>query len=126
MAFTALEWIVLIFALIGLIKLVVIFVNKKQWLPVIGAVYGNPKVWSFVFLILSGLVFYYLIQELSIVQILAVMAFTSMFIAIAFMQYSNELMGLAKKMLNKKWSEWLWVYVVIWMVLLIWGLMEIF
>jgi hypothetical protein len=126
MSFTSLEWIVLIFTLIGLIKLAVILVNKKQWLPVVEALYGNPRPWSFIFLVLSGVVAYFLLQELTIIQILATMAFTSLIIAVAFLQYGQEFMKIAKKMINKKFGIWLWIYILVWIVLMVWGLKEIF
>jgi hypothetical protein len=124
MTFTALEWIVLIFAVIGLVKLGVIIVNKKYWMPVIESFYGK-KGYDLLFLVLALVIFYFLIQELTIVQILAAVIFATMLIAVSFMQYSDQLLGIAKKMLKKKFSGMMWIYIIIWVVLLIWAVKEI-
>lgn len=126
MAFTALEWIALAFIVLGIIKLIVISVNKKEWLPVVKEVYHKPALTGIVSVVLAAIVFYFLLQELSIVQIIAVMAFTGLLMVLGFLQFSDEFLGMAKKMLRKKFSFWLWVYILIWAVLMVWALKEIF
>src|SRR3989338_10884989 len=101
---TPIQIIALIFVLLGSIKLIVISLNKNKWLDIISPLYKNSKLTSWIALLLAIVIFYYLIQIMSIVQIMAVMGFTSLFFAFAFMQYSNEVLSLAKKIMNKKFS----------------------
>ena len=53
MAFTnsPLEWIVIIFAVVTLIKLIVLIFDRKSWWPVTKAVYGNKAISGIVFFI---------------------------------------------------------------------------
>ena len=60
------------------------------------------------------------------VQIIATMTFTALLMVIGFMEYSKEFVGMAKKMMKRKFSGWMWFYIVIWLVLLVWALSEIF
>jgi len=94
---TPIEWIVTIFAVVGLIKLFVIMVNKKSWWALTKNVYGNPGLTGFVSLVLAAVVLWYLLQELTIVQILAAGVFTVLLIGFAssrsspFFNLSNSL-----------------------------------
>lgn len=126
MSFSSIEWIVILFSLLGLIKLAVIITRRKRWLPVIEEVYGHSTLFSWVFLILAIWIFYILLQELTIVQIMAVMAFTALLMAIAFMHYSREIIKLAKKIVTTEITGWLWIYILIWVAMMIWALWSIF
>ena len=126
MPLTSLEIIVSIFAILGIIKFIVILVRREKWWPVTKSVYGNPAIFRWIFLILAGIVFYLLIQELTIVQILAVAAFIALLMAFGFTTYSKETLELAQKIMKKGFSGWQWFYILIWAVLLLWALYEIF
>ena len=123
---TPIEWIALIFAAVGLIKMIVILVNRESWLSVTRKVYGNPGVWRIVFLILAAIVLWFLIQELTIVQIIAAGAFVTLLIGLAIMSFSKEMLPIAEKILKKGFSGWMWFYIIIWVVLLVWVLWELF
>ena len=124
---TPIEWIALIFAALGLIKMIVILVNKKSWWPIAKGVYGNPGVTSVVVLVLAAIVFWFLIQELTIVQIIAAAAFTSLLIAMGFMSYSKELLPVIEKIFKKGFSGgWMWAQIIIWVILLVWVLYVLF
>jgi uncharacterized protein YybS (DUF2232 family) len=124
---TSIEWIVTIFAVLGIIKIIVILINPGKWLDATKEIYKNPGVASVVSLVLAAIVFYFLLQELTIVQIVAATAFVALLVAFIFLQYSKDLLSLAKKMLDRKISAgWQWLYIIIWAVLLLWALYEIF
>ncbi|MEK6890725.1 MAG: hypothetical protein AABX03_01160 [Nanoarchaeota archaeon] len=126
MTFTSLEIIALIFIIIAIIKLIVILINKKDWLPVIRTVYGNSLTSSIVIAILTIIVFYYLIKELSIVQIMAVAAFVSLLFTLSFLQFKREVLELAVKVYKNKLSPATWIYIIVWIALMAWALYEIF
>ena len=126
MSLTPIEIIATIFAVFGLLKIIIVLRNKDDWLKITKKIYMNPQNSGLVLIILATLVFYYLIQELTIVQIIAASTFMALLMGIAFLEFSKDLLPLAKKMLNKGISGWLWIYTIIWVVLLLWTLSEIF
>jgi hypothetical protein len=127
MALTGVETIAVIFAVVGLIKLVGISLNKGAWYnSVASKVFNNAKGWTFVFGVLAIVVFYYLLQELTLAQIVAGMAFGSLLTGLAFMSYSKELSGLVKKIYTRNVSGWMKLYIFVWGVLMAWVFYDIF
>jgi len=120
MAFTPVETIALIVAILILVKMAVVFSNKKKWSVVVKKVYGNPDIYLVVFSILGLIVFYYLIQELTIVQIFAVVGFVSLLMGLAFLQFSKDFLPFALKMLNKKIPDFMYLYGLLWAALSVW------
>ena len=128
MALTSLEIIALILIVISTIKILVLLVNAKKWINFSKWVYGGGTLSMIVLLALAAFIFYYLIQELTIVQILAVTLFVSLFIGVGFVSYSKELLEWYEKKIKTKslWGNGVWFYTLLWIVLLVWGLVEIF
>jgi len=116
MVLTPIEIIAVVFAVLGLIKIGIIIINVKAWMPVTKTVYGNPKVVSPIVLGLAAIVFYYLIQSLTIVEIVAVMAFTSLIFAIGFLHVGKDLTKMTNKMVKNGLSSWMWGYMLLWSV----------
>ena len=125
MVYTAIEWIALVFVLVGIVKLSVLAVSKMSWLNFSMKVFGNKGLTTFVFLILSIIVFYYLILEMTIVQLMAAWTFMSLLMGVAFMQYDKEFFAFAKKIYSKKFPVWIWIYSLVWVGLMVWTLWEI-
>lgn len=125
---TPIEIIALIVIIVSVIKILVILVKPKIWVDsVVKRVWANPMIMSIISLVLAAIVLYYLIQSgLTIVQILAVTAFVSLLIAIGVGTYANELISMAAKMLKKGIMKKAWLYIIIWIVLLVWGAYELF
>jgi hypothetical protein len=126
MALSSLEIIALIFVLFGIIKLIVVLINKMKWYDgVIKPVYSNSGISSLIILILAIIVLYYLSKELSFAQLFGVLAFIALFMALGFLQYSKETLEFVKKIYNKKITGWLWVYIIFWVILMLLGLYEL-
>lgn len=123
---TPVEWIAGLFAILAIVKLIVVIFNKKAWVKNVSKPILGNKASGLLFAILAIVIFYFLILELSIVQIFAVMAFTGMIIGFAYMDYSKELMSLVDKVMKRKFSGWMWIQVIVWLVLSVWVLMELF
>ncbi len=123
---TPIEILALILIVISLIKIITILINPKAWLNgVVNKVYLPYS--QTVFLILAMTVLYYLLQELTIIQILAVMLFASLIFAIGFATFSKELIKLADKLYKKEnIIKKSWLSLTIWLILLLWGLKELF
>ena len=128
MTYTPVEWMALILIVISAIKIIVILVKPKAWNDsVVKKLWKNSGLAMIVSLILAAVALYYLLQELTIVQILATMLFLALLMAIGVSAYKKEIIGLADKMLkNKSVIKKSWLYLIIWIVLLLWGAKELF
>ncbi len=128
MVLTAIEIIALVFISLGLLKVLVILVDPKIWFEKVAKpIYQRPKTLIVVSFVLALFVLYYLIQTLTIVQILAAMVFTALLMAMAFGAYSKEVLSLAQKMLkDKKIVKRNWLILLLWIALFVWAIKEIF
>lgn len=127
MVFTALEIISLIFVILGLIKLLFVVINKKIWLNnIVKPFYKNSGISSLILAILAIIIFYFLIQELNIVQIFAVIAFSSLLIALGFLRFSKDMSKIIEKAYNKRLDLGSLLYIALWLALLLWALYSIF
>ena len=116
----------LIISLLALIKILVILVKPRAWYNLVKKVWSAPNIVMIICLILAAIVFYYLIQELSIVQIMAAVLFIALLYAMTFAIYSKEVVVLARKMLNdRKFMRKAWLPIIIWVILVLWTLKTI-
>jgi len=124
---TAIEWIATILAVVGIIKILVIVVNKKAWFDKVSMpMMKKPKAMGVVMLVLAAVVFYYLYQSVDIVTIFAVMAFTSLLVGFGMMSFAKDLGGIAKKVYSQKFGLSIWIYTLVWLALSFWVLYEVF
>jgi len=123
---TGIEWIVVVFAFLGLIKMLVIAISPKKWLPVVNTVYGNRSIFALFFLLVAAIILYVLLQEMSIVQIIAGGAFFALLSATVFLAFASDMKQLANKMVGHGIKGWVLFYAVIWVVLFAWALVKIF
>jgi len=128
MAFTAVQNIALILIIFAIIKILVLLVKPQAWMNFAKWIYSKPQIDRWVGLILAGIVFYYLYGAgITIIEILAVTAFVALLLMIAL---AGEVDSLIKKyqVMIKRGNLWknYWLYTLLWIVLLIWGLNEIF
>lgn len=124
---TPIEIMALLVVSLGLIKTVVILIDAKKWMGVAKAVYGNPQVTQVIALALAGLSLWYLLQELTIVQVWASMAFFMMVMVLSAAVAGKELLALANKLLRQKnlLQKW-WLATLVWVGLSLWVLKELF
>ena len=127
MAFTPVEIIALVIIIFALIKMLVLLVNPKSWMNFAKGLYKTPAVTQIIALILAAVVLYYLLQELTIVQIVATMAFMALLLAIGLAPEVGSLIKKYETMIKKGnlWKEY-WLYTLIWIILLLWALKELF
>ena len=125
----AVETLALIFMVVAAVKIIVLLVNPKSWIGLIKKVWDNSVLTMVISLILAAVVLYYLVIEggVGIVQILAVSLFMALLAGVGISSYSKEVTKLAIKLLkDKDVLKKSWVYIVIWVLLLIWGFRELF
>jgi hypothetical protein len=127
MPFTAIEIIAATLAILGIIELIFILIAKQGYLDnVIKPALNNINVISFILIIIGIVIFYFLIQELTIVQIYAVVAFSAILMGVMLFQYSNDLMPLVERVYKENFSGLMWIYIIIWLVLSLWVIYVIF
>ena len=122
--FTPIEWMALILIVVSAVKIITILVNPGAWnANVVKKVWANSNLAMIVSLILAAIVLYYLLQGgLTIVQILAVTLFVALLMAAGAAAYKKELIAMADKMLkDKAMIKKSWIYIIVWVVLLAWG-----
>ena len=126
LSLTAVEWIAAILIVVGIIKLLVILINKKVWMDYVVKPIYSSKLTSIIFAVLAGIILYYLLQELSIVQIVASVAFSALLMGTIFAAYSKEMLKFAEDIFRKRFSAWIWLYSLVWLALMIWAAYVIF
>ena len=123
---TPIEIIALILIIVGIVKIAFVLISPKSWLKMAKKMWATPFV-NIIFLILAAIVFYYLLREVSIAQILATSAFITLLMGVQFFRYSKETMRFAMRLAGNK-KELLrrtWLYIIIWLILMVFGLVEI-
>lgn len=128
MAFTPVEIIALIMIVGGLIKMAVLLVNPKSYMGFAKGIYSKPNIISLMAFIFGAIVLYYLLQSgITIVEILAVTAFVVLLMVFGMAKEVGPLMKHFEAMVKKGnlWKEY-WFYTLIWVILLAWGVKELF
>ncbi len=122
-----LEIFAVIIAVLLLVKLAVIAINPRAWIKVPEFIYGGGNVSTIIFLVLTAIVGYYLLQELTIVQIFAVTLFVTLLMGLGFIPYQEKLLKLSKYFLKEKHPfRKHWLSILIWIGLSIWVLWAVF
>ena len=120
---TPIEIIALLVALLTVIKVIVLLINKEAWMRVPEAIFKQPMVTMIISLILSLVVLYYLLAEITIVQIFAVIGFLMFLIMSMFAAYSKEVMAMANKLIKSKdMFGRSWLPSLIWLAMSVWVL----
>jgi hypothetical protein len=126
---TPVEILTLIFISLAVIKLIVVIASPKSWAKVIKGCWKNPKVVAVISFILALIVLYYLLQEMTIVQVFGAMVFTALLAAMGISVYSKEIVTMAQKILKNRnifVMKRMWLYVLIWIALIVWALIVLF
>ena len=125
---TPIEIIALVLIAVSSIKILVILVKPNAWLnSVVKPIWKNPFLMTIVSFILAAVVLYYLLQELTIVQIFATMAFLVLLMAIGFSVAAKETLAFAEKMYKiKGMIKKFWFYIFLWIALMAWVLYALF
>jgi len=123
----AVEIIALFFVILVLVKLAVIMINPQKWKSVVKTIYTQPQFTMLFGLGLAAVIFYYLQQEMTIVQIFAAMTFMMALMMVQFGALGHEIIELSDKFLdNRSILKKVWLSLSIWLILIAWVLFEIF
>jgi len=123
----AIEIIASIIIVLSVIKLVVLALSPKSVYSFARKIYSHPNVMSVSALVLAAVVLYYLIDAgITIVDIFAVMLFIVLIMVVGIARYANEMMDWVMKKDLKNMLKEMWLYILIWVVLLVWGIVALF
>ncbi|MAF34859.1 hypothetical protein CMO91_03360 [Candidatus Woesearchaeota archaeon] len=124
---TPLETIATIFAVIVLVKLVLIMINPSGWMRMVRPLYVQQKnTIMFVYGVMAILLGYYIFQSLSIVQVSAVMFFTAALMGLAVAPHGKDILALADSIVKRRIQGLCWISVAVWVFLALWTLRVIF
>lgn len=125
---TPIEIMALILIILSFAKLISILISPKFWYEkIVKRVWNYPIPMLITSLIISGISLYFLLQELTIVQILAVMFFLMFIITAGIAIFPNYVLQLKEKLYkDKSIIKRSWIYILLWLVLLIYGLVYMF
>ena len=124
---TPVEIMALILIAVSAVKIIVILIKPSAWMNgVVKKVWAKPMLAMVISLILAGIALYYLLQELTIVQILAATLFVALLMAVGIGIYSKEMLSAAGKLMKQGIVKKSWLYIIIWIILLGWGAKELF
>lgn len=124
---SAINILALIFIVFALLKLFVFSMCPKKSFKKLKDLYENQNAIRLIILILVLLVFNYLRKELYIKEILATALFLCLLFALSLVSYSKDLITLIeKKMKKRKIIKQHWISILIWLILILLGIKEIF
>jgi hypothetical protein len=126
---TAVEIIALVTIILSVIKLVTVYINPKAWYEgPIARIWTRPVAGTVISLALGVVILNYLLQELTIVQVFASVAFASVLFSLMLIPYYKELHGIFLKdgQSGDQIFKKSWLGTVAWVALMVWALVEIF
>ena len=129
MIWGALQITGLILAILVVIKFLVLAIKPKAWVNLAKSLYSNPLILGLVELILAVVLFYYLLIQLTIVQIMAAVALGALLTGLSFAIFGKEMIPFMGKLIrNKKilWSPGACFVWLIWLVLIGWAVYALF
>lgn len=122
---TALETISVIFAVIILAKFVfLLFMKPKMIKKMAEKMLKKPMAITILYLIFAVILGYYLLAELTIVQIIPAMFFGIMLYALMLIQYPKLMLGFSKEYAKDRWK--VWPFWLIYIALSVWVLYVVF
>src|SRR3989344_5044401 len=122
---TSVELIGLVAALAAIIKIAFVIFSPISWLSFSRKFYSAPKLIPLLSLVLAAVVLYFLLFEVSITQIFAVMAFLALLIMSGAAFFAKEVIKIKESLLTKEYARKYWWYILIWLLLAVWALEEI-
>jgi hypothetical protein len=126
MKFGTLEFLALILISIVIIKTIVLIVNPNYWYQFVEKLYAKPRVISIASLLSAGLVLYLLVTSgVTVIEILAVSLFIMLLIVTGIAKYVDIIIAWSREQGIVFIVKELWLYTLVWLLLLAWGVGEI-
>ena len=125
---TPVEIIAAIFAVAVLVKLSFIAAKPEWWRDWMKVVIKRSKCLVWVYFALALIVGYYLLQSLTIVEVMASVVFGSLLMAMVLLQYPDAIIKIGRQMLKDRTSLFAkaWLGIVVYAALAVWVLYVLF
>ncbi|MCM8766118.1 MAG: hypothetical protein NC920_04660 [Candidatus Omnitrophica bacterium] len=125
---SAIEIMALIVVLFSGIKIIVLLIKPELWINKMAKkLWAKTKFTIFISLMIAIISLVFLLKELSIVQIFAVILFLMALMVIGMAPYAQELINLISQTISKEnILKKNWLAIIIWVVLMIWVLLTLF
>jgi len=118
---TSIEMLATIFAVLVLVKLAFIRTNPKAWINFAQPILRNSVVALVVYLALATVVGYFIFSSMTIVQVGAVMLFTSLLMGVGLAPYSQLILKVGEEILTEGLGK-AWLSMLIWTGISLWVL----
>jgi hypothetical protein len=118
---TPIEVLATIFAVLVLVKLAFIRANPRAWMNFAQLILRNSVVVMSGYLVLAAVVGYFIFSSLTIVQVGAVMLFTSLLAGVGLVPYSQVILKVGEEMLTEGVGK-AWLSMLIWFCIALWVL----
>ncbi len=118
---TSIEVLATIFAVLVLVKMAFIRTNPKAWMSFAQPILRNSVVALSVYLVLAAVVGYFIFSSMTIVQVGAVMLFTSLLMGMGLAPYSQVILKVGEEMLTEGVGK-AWLSMLIWSCISLWVL----
>jgi hypothetical protein len=125
---TAIENIAIIFAILVLVKMIFVLTVPMKWMKFGKWALKKSCLTTLVYLGLITWVGYYVLLDMTVVQVAAVATLVALVGGLGIIPYSNELLKTGEKMLKNKENmlKKNWLVIVIWVYFAIWVLISVF
>ena len=94
---TPIEILATIFAILVLVKLLLVAVNPKLWMKGVESILSNYVFTTVVYVLLAIIIGYIVFKSLSIVQVAAVMLFTTVLIGLTMAPYLDKVLSWGRR-----------------------------
>lgn len=118
---STIELLAVIIAAVTLAKIIVISINLKAWDRFVDPIYFHPAISTVIFTVLLGVTGYYVLQELTIVQVYAALLPLAMLMGLGMFPYTKALLKWRKEIEEEGVGKD-WYPIIIWTVLSVWVL----
>jgi hypothetical protein len=123
---TPIEIIALIFAIVVLIKMLMLFVAADKWMDFAEKLAEKKNLMKIIYILLAALVGYYVLSAVNIVTAFAVIVFGSLLYGISLMPHMDHFVKLHQRMKPGQMLKTHWLSFVIWIALSVYVLYTLF
>ncbi len=123
---TPIEIIAVIFAILILVKIIVVFIRPKAWIRFAETITRNHLIITLVYIILAIILGYYVFSVFSVVTVFVIAIFGILLMAIGLIPYFESIIKTTKKMTREKILQSFWLSLLIWLIFAIWVLYVVF
>jgi hypothetical protein len=117
-----------IFALFIIVKISLVFIHPRGWFKFADAFLRHTIITTIVYGLLAVIVGYYILRTFSIVQVTAVLLFTSLLMGLALIPFTETMLSIREELLGSRLDilRKTWLTLLIWITIAVWTLYEAF